>query len=329
MTEIRQNPLSGEWVVIAIERAMRPENFSQKSVKEVKANKCPFCLGHESMTPPEVYALRPGENKPDSPGWKIRVVPNLYPAFRLDSEIEDNQDEVLFKKMGGIGQHEVIIHSPDHNKHLARLNIDKIETILKTYQKRYVAAAHIKQVRYISIIINHGQEAGASLEHPHSQLFAIPLIPSKIENELKNFQIYKEKNDECLLCRIRLLEEDNKERLVLKGKNFTVIAPFAARVPFELMVIPDRHNHDINDLKNEEIHELAGVLKDILLKLEKILNNPPYNLYVHNSPVEGDYQFFHWHISIRPKLTIPAGFEMSTEVMINVMKPEDTAKYLQ
>ncbi len=330
MTELRYDPLNSDWVVIAIERAMRPENFSKKTIEEKKVKKCPFCINNESMTPPEVYALRTVKNRANSPGWKIRVVPNLYPAFKITQEANKNRElGNAYKSSLGIGLHEVIIHSPDHEKHLARLDIDQIKLILNTYILRYKSAAKYRPVEYISIIINHGQDAGASLEHPHSQLFAIPLIPEKIKREILNLKEYKDNFDQCMICYLSQFEIEKEERLIREWERFIVIAPYASKSPFEIMIIPKKHDSDLTLLNDKDISELAEVLKDLLAKLEDILDNPPYNLYIHNAPVKNKNLQYHWYIILRPKLTIPAGFEMSTNVNINVMKPEDSAKFLR
>jgi UDPglucose--hexose-1-phosphate uridylyltransferase len=325
MPELRKDPITGDWIVVATERAKRPELFSQ-SKKKVTA--CPFCPGNEALTPPEIMAYRTLETKANEPGWKLRVVPNKFPAFIPGEKVEATDG--LFVHMPAIGAHEVIIHSPAHTKSLGLMSLEEIELIITAYIERYLALKEKKYIQYISIILNHGEEAGASIEHPHSQIFASPIIPPKVKKELRRAAAYYEKNRSCIFCDMVEAELSSKTRLIKELPRLVAFIPYASGLPFQITVLPKKHRPAFEKLDLDEKKELALILKFLLLQFKQAFLDPPYNLYLHTSPCNNeDTDYYHWHISLFPKLTIQAGFELSTGILINITQPEEAAAFLR
>jgi UDPglucose--hexose-1-phosphate uridylyltransferase len=325
MPELRKDPITGNWIVVATERAKRPELFGQN---KKKVTVCPFCPGNEAMTPPEIMAYRTPKTKANEPGWKLRVVPNKFPAFIPDERAEITNG--LFTHMPAVGAHEVIIHSPAHTKSLGLMSLEEIELVIKAYIERYLALKEKKYIQYISIILNHGEEAGASIEHPHSQIFASPIIPPKIERELNRAAVYYKKNHHCLFCDILEAELSRKIRLIKELPRLVAFIPYASGLPFQVTILPKSHNSAFEKLDSNEKKELALILKILLLQFQKAFSDPPYNLYLHTSPCnQEDTSYYHWHITLFPKLTVQAGFESSTGILINITQPEEAAVFLR
>ncbi len=342
MPNLRQDPLTGEWVIVATERARRPETFAPpKKEKKItlpsRVENCPFCPGNEHMTPPEVLAYRgePNRGKPDTPGWSLRVIPNKFPALEQDKngklpDFGGPDKWNFFKNFDGYGVHEVIIETPDHNRQMADLSVAELALALRSFKERLLALAEDPQLKYVQIFRNHRREAGASIEHPHGQLIALPYIPPLLEKEYRRCQEYYAEKKRCLLCTQREEEEKSGERVVLENESFLAYIPFAAPLPFTTWIVPRRHASSLE--KGEEGWEesLAPLLKSFLTKLDEKLEDPPYNFYFHLAPLRsGSRPDYHWHLEIIPKLTIVAGLEMATGTYINVSRPEEAAKFLR
>lgn len=343
--------------MIATERALRPESFTRVKTEEVETTAaCPFCYGNEALTPPEIMAYRPKNTLPDTPGWTIRVVPNKYPAFVPEYPGRHGKplvSEGMYPSMVAIGAHEVIISSPDHYKSLALLSKSQVMKIISSYRDRYLALKEDSRIRYILIIVNHGREAGASIEHPHSQVFAVPLLPATIKEELVGAYSFFEREKSCIFCHMIEHELQEGKSVILESKNYIVFAPYASRVPFELWIMPKEHKPSFETIRFSEIEDLASILRTILGKLYKGLSDPPYNYFIHTCPPLGNGRpatpgpehremgippigpedmiprVYHWHIEILPKLSTAAGFEMGTGIMINIATPENVAEYLR
>lgn len=343
MPKLRQDPLTGEWVIVATERARRPETFAPKQ-KEKKAGlpsrveNCPFCAGNEQMTPPEVLAYRDdlsGKDKPDTPGWSVRVIPNKFPALeqREGGKLPDFAGPGgwnLFQNFDGYGVHEVIIETPDHNRQLDALSVGEMSLVLSAFRERILALSEDHRLKYVQIFRNHRQEAGASIEHPHGQLLALPYIPPLLEKEYQRCREYYSENKRCLLCTLLEKEEESRERVILENDSFLAYIPFAAPLPFTTWIVPRKHVSSLEKGEEGWEEELAPLLKDFLLKLDTKLEDPPYNLYFHLAPLRsGPRPDYHWHLEIIPKLTIVAGLEMATGTFINVSRPEEAAKFLR
>ena len=236
----------------------------------------------------------------------------------------------------GLGVHEVIIETPHHHKDFDNLSIDSIVLILKTYRQRYLDLSKDKRIKYILIFKNYGIDGGASLEHPHSQLIGTPIIPQRIKEELKGAKEYFDLNGRCIFCDCIKQEVKSKDRLIKETEKYVAISPFAARFPFETWILPKCHNSCYEETSDNDILSLARIMKEILSKIKKKLNNPPYNFIIHTSPSK---EFstrkwpdldkkYHWHIEIIPRLTKIAGFEWGTGFYINTTSPEEAARIL-
>ncbi|MCL4459308.1 MAG: galactose-1-phosphate uridylyltransferase [Chloroflexi bacterium] len=330
MPQLRQDPIAGYWVVIATERAKRPHTFTQAPKEHTKPGReCPFCEGNERMTPAEVIAYRKPGSTPDSPGWYLRVVPNLYPAFGPAEGSLYPHQVGMYAVMQALGVHEVIIDGPDHHNDLGSLSVEQVATVVKAYVERYLAHKDNPIIKYILIIVNHGQEAGASREHPHSQLFGTPLVPAMIEQELAGTKLYQQKTGRCVYC--AMLEEELQlgDRLIYENGSFVAFAPYASRVPFEMWILPRHHSSHFEVINEMQRYLFAESLHAVLGKLQQGLNDPPFNLYIHTTPCHDEAGgVYHWHVEILPKLSIAAGFELGSGIMINTATPESAAEFL-
>ena len=336
MTELRKDPIIDNWVIISTERGRRPLDYKIKT-EEKKKDNCVFCEGNESKTPPEIFAFREEGTIENKPGWKVRVVPNKYPALKMEKREAALEKVGMFEKMDGLGVHEVIIETPYHYKDFNDLSIDNIVLILKTYRQRYLDLYGDKRIKYILIFKNYGIDGGASLEHSHSQLIATPIIPQRIKEELRGAKEYFDLNGRCIFCDYIKQEIKSKDRLIKETEKYVAISPFAARFPFETWILPKYHNARYEEISDNDILSLAGIMKEILFRIKKKLNNPPYNFIIHTAPSK---EFstrewpdldkkYHWHIEIIPRLTKIAGFEWGTGFYINTTSPEEAARILR
>jgi UDPglucose--hexose-1-phosphate uridylyltransferase len=329
MPELRKDPVIGRWVIISSERSKRPSDFAGSSQTRRKTGLCPFCPGNESATPPEIMAVRPADSAPNTPGWNLRVISNKFPALRIEGEL--NRVGVgIFDKMNGIGAHEVIVETPDHEKDLVDLPVEQVEQVLWAYRERTQDLARDPRLRYVMVFKNQGEAAGASLEHSHSQLIATPVVPKRVQEELDGAKKYFDYKERCIFCDIIRQERETQTRVIAENDHFICVAPFAPRFPFETWLLPRFHQSHFGDLTRDRVHELASLLKDVLFRVRTALEDPPYNYVVHTAPVMGAYaQEYHWHFEIIPKLTKVAGFEWGTGFYINPTAPEEAARYLR
>ena len=328
MPELRKDPLTGRWVIIANDRAKRPSDFIREPVRPSAAGICPFDYGNEMKTPPEVLAYRNSGGR-DEPGWRVRVVPNKFPVLGIEGELF-RQGDGMYDKMNGIGAHEVIIEGPDHNQTLAEMPEKLIEEVLWAFKERVNDLKKDRRFLYIILFKNFGEAAGASLDHPHSQLIALPIIPSVVKTEVFAAKQFYDLKERCIFCDIIRQESATGARLISETDRFSVIAPYAPRFPFETWILPQRHESHFEDADAATIANLARVLKSTIAKLEKVLERPAYNFIVHIAPVqEGQLLHYHWHIEIIPRLTRVAGFEWATGFYINPTPPEESAKFMR
>ncbi len=328
MPELRKDPITGRWVIIATDRAKRPADFAREQVIPHGSRFCPFCPGHESKTPPEVLAYRPS-GPPNSEGWTLRVVPNKFPALRVEGELQREGDG-LYDKMTGIGAHEVIIETPDHMATLSDVEEKRIEDLFWAFRDRVLDLKKDERLRYVLFFKNHGESAGASLEHTHSQLIALPVVPKRVLEELEGAKKYFDYKERCVYCDIIRQELSSNTRLVLETDHFVVVCPYAPRFPFETWVIPKLHQSHAETLTAHVTQNLASVMRSALRRIDKALERPPYNFVMHTAPLqESSNPHYHWHIEIIPKLTRVAGFEWGSGFYINPTPPEESAKFLR
>jgi UDPglucose--hexose-1-phosphate uridylyltransferase len=337
MSELRWDPLKLHWVIIATERGRRPRDF-QVEQESGEVTSCPFCYGNEGRTPQEIFAIRPS-GLANSPNWKVRVVPNKYPALRIEGEL-NSRGYGLYDVMNGIGAHEIIIETPDHGRELADLTPAEITGVLTAYRARYLDLRRDMRFRYMVLFKNHGIRAGATLAHAHSQLIAVPLTPPVAATELRVCREFYENKERCIFCDLIGFELGSGERVVKEFANYVIFTPYASSFPFELRLYPKRHAHDFALSTDAELAELAVAMKEMLSRLKAVLKDPPYNFILHSAPprqerlgkpefwssIEFDY---HWHIELVPRLTQIAGFEWGTGFYINPTSPEDAAAFLR
>jgi UDPglucose--hexose-1-phosphate uridylyltransferase len=331
MPQLRQNPATKEWVIIATERAKRPEEFLTSEDKEAPDAKmiCPFCAGNESKTPGELFAFRTFGTKPDAPGWWIRVVPNKFPALIPTGNVKRNQFEDFFRYMDGVGDHEIVIEGPDHDRSIATMDQKQVEEIFLAYRERYIALKKDPRFEMILIFKNHGREAGTSIRHPHSQIIAAPITPNHLRRYTEEAMRYFDDNGTCVYCEI-LTKELTKPRMIFETDNFAAFIPFAARSPFETWVIPKKHDSSYDHISTPHTKELGYIMRQLLGKLHKGLNNPAYNFMILSAPChEESLEYFHWHIQIVPRVAQVAGFEIGTGIYINTVIPEVAALFLK
>jgi UDPglucose--hexose-1-phosphate uridylyltransferase len=329
MSELRKDPVTGRWVIISTERRKRPADFRLESVKLGRDDSCPFCEGHESMTPRELLAHRRNGSGANTPGWDLRVVPNQFPVLRVEG-ILDRQGEGLFDKMNGIGAHEVIIETPRHDETLATMGEAAVEQVLWAFRERVQDLKQDRRFRYIIVFKNHGAAAGASLDHSHSQLIALPIVPREVRDEVDGAQAHFAVKERCVFCDIVRQERQEARRLIAENADMVAIAPYAPRFPFETWLLPKRHQAFFEDAPRHEIASLARLLSDVLRRMNRALRHPPYNLLIHSAPLaEPAGDFYHWHVEIIPTLTKVAGFEWATGFYLNPTAPEEAAQVLR
>lgn len=337
MPELRKDPIIGRWVIIATERARRPDQFSSQPQEESPEKACPFCEGSESQTPPEIYSVRPRHTPANTPGWELRVVPSIAPFLRIEGDL-DRRGKGLYDIMNGIGAHEIVVETNKHIANMADLSEEQISRIITCYIDRAVDLERDMRFKYALVFKNYGWIAGGgTTKHSRSQIIATPVNPKRVKEELIGARHYYEHHERCAFCDLIKQEIDSEERVILDIDGFVALAPFAARFPFEVWILPKKHSCDFRGLEIGQRIELARILKKVLMKLKKGLNDPPYNYVFHTAPfrrpkvgywksIDEDY---HWHIEIMPRLTRVAGFEWGTGFYICPLPPEDAAKFLR
>jgi UDPglucose--hexose-1-phosphate uridylyltransferase len=326
ISQLRQDLVTGDWVVIATGRAKRPEDFAsviREKEKEEKEEDCFFCFPEETHQEKDVLIY---QNSLDD--WSLRVFPNKYPAFAR-SRVPKHFEEGPFFGMDGTGYHEVIV-TRDHKKSLALLDDLQVLEVLDAYQERYIDLMNKKSVNFIEIFHNHGKEAGASIAHPHSQLMAIPVISPYIKGELDGAENYYRSTKECVYCMMNEWECETQKRVIFENKECVAYCPFSSRAAFEVWIVPKKHKPYFERMTASEKVAISEALKVSLNKIYQALNNPAYNFYIHTAPCDGkDYPHYHWHIEILPRTSTWAGFELSTGIEVSTIQPEIAAEYLR
>jgi UDPglucose--hexose-1-phosphate uridylyltransferase len=316
---MRLNPLTGRWVTIVAERAQRPTDFAPRALEIDPTRPCPFCPGNEEATLPALATVDEGGH------WRMRVVPNLYPAFDGDSGFVVHHLGPVHVTAEASGIHEVFIYTPEHDGGLDHLDDRNAEDLMRALQRRLVDHAGRPEVRYTQAIINHGREAGASLVHPHAQILGLPFVPGEILDEERAFARFA---GGCVICTTIEAELATGERVVFAGDDVVCIAPFWSGAPFELLLMPRRHELHLQDADPESVGAMGRAIRDAVAHLEAAVGDLAYNIGVHTAPHQHAGQY-HWHVHLWPNLVTSAGFERGTGVMINVMPPERAAETLR
>lgn len=323
MSELRKDPITGRWVIVASERGVRPSDF--QTVTSVQSGGfCPFCPGNESATPQEILAHRGPAG-----AWTLRVVPNKFPALHVEGSL-DREGEGLYDRMNGVGAHEVIIETPRHDASLAQLPVRDIEEVLWAYRERIVDLKRDVRFEYILVFKNHGAGAGATLEHEHSQLIALPIVPREPRAEIEGAARYHAFRERCVFCDIVRQDRKDGRRVVYENDRFVALCPWASRTPFQTWILPKGHRSHFETIRREELGSLADALRLVLRKIDKALEKPSYNFMLQTSPVRYESSpSYHWRLEIAPSLTRMGGFEWASGFFINPTPPEEAASFLR
>ncbi len=332
--EFRRDPLHNTWVVFAPERQRRPQDYAPLVLQETTLD--PFAEGNERLTPPEVYAVRTEKSKPNEPGWRVRVVPNRYPAMRIEGTL-DAVPNGLYDRLSGVGAHEVIIETPDGQTALEELPLPAISEIFSSYRERIIDLDKDQRFQHIYIFKNVGPSAGASLAHAHSQLVALPMVPPHIEGKLNRAREHYLLKQRSLFSDILHTERTDGSRMVAENDSYVLFCPFASRFPFEMAIFPKRHHSDFISCTSNELRDLAEILRFALLRLNTVLDRPGYNLLLHTAPLRRFHterfastrHDYCWHVEIVPRFNSLAGYEIGLGSYINTVYPEDAARALR
>lgn len=327
MAEIRRDYVKNKWVSISSNLALKPKDFPVMKIEAPGAPSgfCPFCEGNEAATPPEILAFRKGQAEPDSTGWLVRTIPNKFSAFALEGELEEKHTG-LYLYCNGLGKHEVIIETPQHDTEFHELGLKQIEMIVSTFKQRYNDLAKDERIKYIQIYKNRGLFAGASLGHSHSQIIGFPFKPC--END--GLPQYYKDNGSCLICDILQQEQKSTERIVYEGEYFIALCPYASRFAYESWIVPKRHTEHFGQLTVAEEKELSWFCKKLSMAMVHSLSNPSYNFIINTAPVNSLYEpGYHWYMEFTPRLIVAAGVEVATGVYINPTAPEIAASTLR
>jgi UDPglucose--hexose-1-phosphate uridylyltransferase len=324
--ELRVDPLTGLKSIIAVERATRPGGgFAVAPPEMIDLATDPFLEGHEDRTPPEVFALRPGGGPPDSPGWQVRVVPNLYPAVTPDAAaLPESHNRDLYSAEPATGRHEVVVNAPDPVVSLSELTPEQVALTLSVWQER-MRAHRADGAAYVHVLVNERREGGASLPHTHSQVYALGFTPAAIARERERFGAYETRTQGSnLLADVVQEEVRARSRVVAIDDEAVLLAPYASRLPYQLMLVPRKPRARFED----EGPTGAALLHQALTRLRTVLGAPPpLNLWVRTAPSGADT--FCWRIDIYPRLTHLAGLELGTGVHLNILAPEKAAAELR
>ena len=338
MPELRRDPVIGRWVIISTERAKRPDQFSASGVEAEEfapGEKCPFCEGNESMTPPEIYALRKPGTKPNGPGWDVRVIPSISPLLRIEGNL-DRHGHGMYDLMNAIGAHEIVIETPKHSME-SDIPKEQVTKGMNVIIDRVIDLERDFRIKYALIFKNYGQAAGGGhIKHSRLQIIGTPVNLKRVKEELAGAKRYYDYKDRCIFCDIIRQELKTHVRVIAESKEFMAIAPFASRFPFETWILPKAHSCDFYKIDREKLPDFVEILQLVFAKTRKVIGDFPFNFVLHAAPfrrdtlkkgywetIERDY---HWHFEILPILTRVAGFEWGSGFYINPLPPEDACK---
>ena len=357
MSELRQDPTTREWVIIATERRRRPHEFEEASSGKINtadipeySKDCPFCPGNEHLSPHETASYRASGTGSNAKGWWVRVIPNKYAALSMNAgdnaalyEGEGvrtvNTDFTgyffprateIFRTKPGIGAHEVIIDTPKHNEQLEFFSDKQIQELFLMYRERYIGLHENSKIRYIIIFKNHGVHAGTSIAHSHSQIIATPVIPLTLRNNISQARFYYDEVGRCIFCDMIQAEIVDGRRIILQTDDFIAFHPFASVSPFETWIMPLNHDPCFANISVDKVKALGILVKKVLRAMYDALKDPDYNFMFNNPPVADEKEdYYHWSLRIIPRLTMKAGFEIGTGMSINTAIPEETAEFIR
>ncbi len=318
---MRQNRLTGEWVIYAVNRKKRPYDFCKKmEPKESGSECCPFCKGNEDKTTTALYEDR------ENGEWSIRVFPNMFPA--VEPKAERVKEEASFHQtIGAQGRHEVLVDTPYHNQTIDTFSTQHLEKIFIALQKRFSNIYQENYVQYVQIFKNGGPEAGMSLSHSHWQIVGLPAVPRRIQTyELLEKQ-YEEENEKCLFCDMIEHERQQGDRVVTENDSFIAFTPFASRFSYELWIAPKRHVTTYGELNEKDLQLLAEIFHKMIKRVSEIREDICYNICFMDASKSAKKAFHHWHIEIMPRVGGFAGLEYSTETYINSVLPEEATVF--
>lgn len=325
MPQFRQDPVSGDWIVIAAERGKRPHALKKKAMRRRPSPKreCPFEDLEKSGNGPIILRY------PEKGDWRIALVPNKFPALKHTGVCASARNAGPYRTMEGIGHHDLVI-TRDHYENFAHLSPGDAFEVLRVFQRRYLQVREDKCLAYVSAFANWGASAGASLFHPHYQLLALPIVPPDVAHSLRGSREYFKKHGRCAHCDI-VRYERRGANIVFENRGAIVFTPFASRAPYEIRVFPKRHHPYFERTPEAVLRDVASALGHVLRRIEKKLDDPDFNFFIHTAPLRRQEEFanYHWHIEITPKVSVEGGFELSTGVDINVITPEALAKILR
>jgi UDPglucose--hexose-1-phosphate uridylyltransferase len=314
--QLRKDPVVDRWVLIAPERAARPTELEDPG-HLAHHSTCPFCAGHEAETPHEVFALRRPGTPADGPGWRVRVVPNRFPAVGRDAE-------------AAYGVHEVVVECPHHEASLAAFSVEQVRDVFAVQRERLTALRADDRLQYVQVFKNHGAPAGASVEHAHSQILGTSFLPREVQAELDGAAEFRALHGRCVYCDLIDRELAVGARVVATGEHVVAITAWAGRFPYETWVLPRRHTAHYDRLRDAELSDLAAVMRTVLQRLAASAGDPAYNLILHTTPpLMEDLPHYHWHWEILPRMTGIAGYELATGCYLNPLPPEEAAARLR
>ena len=339
MPELRRDPVVGYWTIISTERSRRPVEYKKSRAAEDESL-CPFCETREKQTTSEVFAVRRPGTKADGPGWDVRVISSKVPMLAKKEAPAARTSLGMYQAMDGVGQHEVIIESPRHKHDLDELSAADAEKVIGVYVERIRHLEKDGRFEYILLFKNHGHVSGVQkdvIRHSRSQIVAMPIMPKRVKEEVASCEAYFNRRERCVFCDVLKQEAAEKVRIVAENEAFVCFCPFASRTPFEMWILPKHHSSDFSHMADAERPLLASMLRDSLVRLRQLLDDPPFNLILHTAPHRTASKeprkqalpSYHWYLQIAPRMTTSAGFEWGTGIHINPTPPEDAAMLLR
>jgi UDPglucose--hexose-1-phosphate uridylyltransferase len=327
MSELRRDPITGRTVIIAPERVASIGAWTLDQSSGKNGDSCPFCEGRESMAGPEILAWRAPGQAANGPGWRVRVVANRLPALRVESQYSEPSSGLL-QTLGGLGAHEVIIESPDHQSNWSTMSAEEIRLVLWAWRERIRDLRRDIRLQTFLIVKNVGARAGATLEHAHSQLLALPFVPLHLDDELAGARVRHEQTGRCVFCAVIEDELAKGVRVVSQSEETLAFCPFASRVAFETWIVPRRHAASFDEQSDEALQAVASCVSDSIRRLQAALTAPPYSVLLHTAPV-GETSAYHWHLEVVSRLMAVDGLAWDGGIHINPVTPEEAARILR